>query len=173
MKVVTAKVGTQKQNEKTHPEIAATQIETVDTGISTGSREKEQQEEKLPEILAREAVAVLAALSTPPKQKGKRKRKTCMYFKARRSTQIKVGRPQPQSKVPIVIEDTTPKPKEESPTNMSITYERGSPKTSTWREKIRLVDSKTALQEAETSLQETLAKLRETEKLEEKVAKPS
>lgn len=42
----------------------------------------------------------------------------------------------------------------------------------TWREKIRLVDSKTALQEAETSLPETLAKLRETEKLEEKVAKP-
>jgi len=52
IKAITAKSGTQKQKEKTHPEIAATQIETVDTWISTRSREKEQQEEKSPEILA-------------------------------------------------------------------------------------------------------------------------
>ena len=43
--------------------------------------------------MAREVTAVLAALSTPPKQKGKRKRKTSTYFKARRGTRIKVGRP--------------------------------------------------------------------------------
>ena len=84
-------------------------------------------------MLAREAIVVLAALSTPTKQKGKRKRQTSMYFKARRSTRIKVGKPQPQPKEPIVIEDTTTKPKEESPSNISITYERGSPKISTWR----------------------------------------
>jgi len=96
-----------------------------------------------------------------------------MYFKARRSTWIKVGRPQPQSKEPIIIEDTTAKQKEESPSKISITYERRSPKTSTWRERIRMMDSKKDLQEAETVLQETLAKLKETEKLKEKAAKPS
>lgn len=122
IKVVTAKEGTSKQQGKTHPEIAATQPEKVDTGASTGSRGKEQQEEKSPETLAREVAAVLAALSTPPKQKGKRKRQTSMYFKARRSTRIKAGRPQPKSEVPIVIEDTTPKPKAESPTKITITY---------------------------------------------------
>jgi len=73
--------------------------------------------------LAREVVAMLATLRTPPKQKGKRKRQTSMYFKARRSTQIKVGRPQLQSKEPIVIEGTTPKPKEGSPSKISVTYE--------------------------------------------------
>ena len=143
----------------------------MDTEISTGSEEKDQQEEKSLETLAREVAVVLAALSTPAKQKGKRKRQTSMYFKARRSTRIKVGKPQPQSKEPIVIEDTPTKKKEESPYKISITYERGSPKTSTWKEKIKLMDSNAILQEAETSLQETLAKLKETEKLEEKVAK--
>jgi len=46
-----------------------------------------------------------------------------MYFKARRNTRIKVGRPQPQSKEPILIEDTTTKQKEESPSKITITYE--------------------------------------------------
>ena len=81
MKATPAKAGTQKQKEKTHPEISATQIETVDTGISTGSREKEQQEEKSPKILAREVETVLSALSTPPKQKGKRKRQKHIFHK--------------------------------------------------------------------------------------------
>jgi len=47
------------------------------------------------------------------------------------------------------------------------------PKTFTWRERIQMMDSKTALQEAENSLQETQAKLREAEKLEENAAKQS
>lgn len=72
--------------------------------------------------MPRKVAVVLAALRTPPKQNGKRKRQTSMYFKARRSTRIKVGRPQPQSKEPIVIEDTATKPIEESPSNLSITY---------------------------------------------------
>ena len=116
---------------------------------------------------------MLAALSTPTKQKGKGKWKTSMYFKARRSTRIKMGKPKPPSKEPIVIEDTSTKKKKESPSKISITYERESPKTSTWKERIRMMDSKEVLQEAETSLQETLAKLKETEKLEEKAAKQS
>ena len=95
-----------------------------------------------------------------------------MYFKARRSMRIKAGRPQPQSKEPVVIKDTTAKQKEESPSKITITYERGSPKTFTWRERIQMMDSKTTLQEAGTVLQETLAKLKETEKLEEKATKP-
>lgn len=96
-----------------------------------------------------------------------------MYFKARRSTRIKVGKPQPQSKVPIIIEDAPAEKKEESPSKISITYERGSPKTSTWKERIKVIDSKVVLQQAQTSLQETLAKLKETEQLEEKAAEQS
>ena len=69
-----------------------------------------------------EAVVVLAALSTPAKQKGKRKRQTSMYFKARRSTRIKVGKPQPPSKEPIIIEDAPTMTREESPSKISITY---------------------------------------------------
>jgi len=78
---------------KTVKTISIGSQKTVDTGLSTGSLETEQQREKLPEILAREAVAVLDSLSTSPKQKGKQKREPSMYFKARRSMWIKVGRP--------------------------------------------------------------------------------
>jgi len=122
MKVVAAKADTQKQKGKRDPEMATIQTETVDTGTSTGSMEKEQQRGKSPKILAREVAVVLDILRTPPKQKWKRKRQASMYFKASRSTQIKVGRPQPQSKEPIVIEDTTPKPKEGSPSKIYVTY---------------------------------------------------
>lgn len=123
--------------------------------------------------MAKEAVVVLAALSPPAKQKGKRKRETSMYFKARSSTRIKVGKPSPPPKEPIRIKDEPTERKEESPSKISITYERGSPKTSTWKDRIRLTDTKIVLQEAKTSLQETLTKLKETEKLEEEAAKQS
>ena len=116
---------------------------------------------------------MLATLSTSPKQKGKRKREPSMYFNARRSVRIKTGRPQPQSKEPITILDTPPTQKEKSPSKASITYERGSLKTSTWRERMKMLDTTASLQDAETILQETLAKLRETEQLEENVAKQS
>ena len=91
-KVAIIKVGTQEEKEQTHPEMAAPQTEIVDTGISTGSKEKEQQEEKSPEILANEAADMLAALSTPAIQKGKRERQTSMYFKARKSTRFQTNR---------------------------------------------------------------------------------
>jgi len=98
-----------------------------------------------PETLAREATAVLAALSTLAKQKGKRKRQTSMYFKAQRSTRIKVGKPQSPSKEPIIIEDARTVTREKSPFKISITYKRGSPKTSTWKERIKLIDSNVVL----------------------------
>ena len=148
-------------------------IGTTSTEKTTEDEGEQQQEQTSPETLAKDAAAVLAALSTPTKQKGKRKRETSMYFKAKRSTRIKVGKPQPPPKEPIIITDAPTKKKEESPSKISITYERGSPKTSTWKEKIRLMDTKTVLQEAKTSLQEMLSKLKETEKLEEEIEKQS
>ena len=97
---------------------------------------------------------MLATLSTSPKQKGKQKREPSMYFKARRSMRIKTGRPQPPSKEPITILDTLTTQKERSPLKASITYERGSLKTSTWRERMKMLDTKASLQDAETVLQE-------------------
>lgn len=79
-----------------------------------------------------------------------------------------MGKPQPPSKEPIIIEDVPTATKEESPSKTPITYERGIPKTSTWEERIKLMDSKTILYEVQTSLQETLEKLQEIEKLENK-----
>ena len=91
-----------------------------------------------------------------------------MYFKARRSTRIKTGRPKgKQSKGPITVEDTPSKQK------TSITYERGSPKTSTWKEMMEKLNSEASLEDVEAALQETLARLKETEKMEEKAAKSS
>lgn len=83
----TTKTTKHELKRKTHP---AKQVEATSTGslktVSTGSMDTEQQKDKSPEILAREVATMLSTLSTPPKQKGKRKRKTSLYFKARRST---------------------------------------------------------------------------------------
>ena len=84
-----------------------------------------------PETLVREAAVVLAALSTPPKQKGKIKRQPSMYFKDQKRTRINMGKPQPPSKEPIIIEDVPTTEEEESPSKTPITYERGSPRSST------------------------------------------
>jgi len=90
-----------------------------------------------PETLARQVATILAVFITPGKQKGKRKRQTSMYFKAQRSTRIKVGKPHPPSKEPIIIEDAPIVSKEESPSKI--------PKTFTWKEGIKLMDSKVVL----------------------------
>ena len=74
--------------------------------------------------------------------------------------------PQPPSKSPIVIEDTPTSPKEKSPSRISVTYERGSPKKTTWQEKLDLLTEQARLQEAENVLQETMARLQETERME-------
>lgn len=89
-----------------------------------------------------------------------------MYFKAQKSTKIRIGKSRPPSKEPITIEVSPTARKEESPSKTPITYERGSPRSSTWRERIKLQDSKTVLQEVQTALQETLTKLQEAEKHE-------
>jgi len=113
------------------PETTEAQIETAGMKKTAKEEGEQQQEETSRETLAKEATVVLAALITPTKQKGKRKMETSMYFKARRSTRIKVGKPQPPPKEPITITDAPTEKKEESPSKISITYERGSPKTST------------------------------------------
>ena len=95
---------------------------------------------------------MLATLSTSPKQKEKRKREPPLYCKARRSVRIKTGRPQPPSKEPITIVDTPTTQKERSPSKASITYEQGSLKTSTWRERMKMLDTKASLQDVETIL---------------------
>jgi len=70
----------------------------------------------------------------------------------RRSVRIKTGRTQPPSKEPITIVDTPTTPKERSPSKAAITYEWGSPKTSTWRERMKMLDTKASLQDAEAIL---------------------
>ena len=119
--------------------------------------------------MEREVATVLTALSTPVKKEQKRKRKTSMYFRARKSTRIKTGKPQPSSKTPINIEDSPSAKVKESPSKTPITYERRTTRSSTWKGKAILQDPKPDLQEAKTVLQETLSKLQETQKLEEKI----
>ena len=92
-----------------------------------------------------------------------------MYFKARKSTRIKTGKAQPSSKVPITIEDSPSARLKESPSKTPITYERGTPRSSTWKGKAILQDPNPDLQEAQTVLQETLSKLQETQKLEKRM----
>jgi len=68
-----------------------------------------------------------------------------MYFKARKSTRIKTRKPQPSSKVPTIIEDSPTAQGKESPSKAPITYERGTPRSPTWKEKVELQDPKTVL----------------------------
>lgn len=79
-----------------------------------------------------------------------------------------MGKTQPPSKEPIIIEDSPTAKKEEFPSKTPITYERGSPRAFTWKERIKLMDSKKVLQEAQTALQETLTKLQETQNIQKK-----
>ena len=95
---------------------------------------------------------MLAALSTPPKPREKRKREAPLYFKARRSFRIKTGRPQPPSSSPITIDETPTSSRERSPSKISVTYERGSPKATTWKERMDRLALTTPLQDAEAVL---------------------
>jgi len=58
-----------------------------------------------------------------------------MYFRARKSTTIKIGKPHPSSKIPITIEDSPYAKVKESPSKTPITYERGTTRYSTWKGK--------------------------------------
>lgn len=92
-----------------------------------------------------------------------------MYFRERKSTRIKTGKPQPSSKTPINIEDSPSTKVKESPSKTPITYIRRTTRSSTWKGKEILQDPKPDLQEAKTVLHETLSKAHETQKLEEKI----
>ena len=157
---------------KQEEEEIKTRIEETKPAEAEKTKEEETEAPKAevsPETLEREVAVVLVALSAQVKPKPKRKRQPSMYFKARKSTRINMGKPQPPSKEPITIEYSPTAKKDESPSRTAITYERGSPRSSTWMERIKLQDSKTVLQEVQTGLQETLTKLQETEKLKKKV----
>lgn len=130
-KAATGKLDTQQAEERSTLETTETKLDTTDTRKTIDGKEEAQQEEVSPETLAREVAVVLVALSTPAKPKGKTKRQPSMYFKAQKSTRIKIEKLQPPSKESIIIEDVPTVTKEGSPSKISITYERGSPKTST------------------------------------------
>ena len=129
-----------------------------------GGEKRAEKTKVSPKTLEREAATTLTALSTLIKPKQKRKRKKSMYFKARKSTRIKSGKPQPSSKLPITIEDSPTIKGEESPSKTPITYESGTPRSSIWKEKVQLQDSKTVLKEAQIVLQETWSRLQEAKK---------
>jgi len=65
-----------------------------------------------------------------------------MYFKARKSAKIKIGKPQPSSTTPIHIEDSPSAKVKESLSKTCITYERGTTRSSTWKGKAILQDQK-------------------------------
>ena len=87
-------------------------------------KHKEESPRVSPNSIEREVVATHTALSTPIKQKGKRQRQTPLYSRTRKSTRIKLGKPQTSTKIPIEIEDSpTQKDKMLSPKS-PITYVR-------------------------------------------------
>ena len=110
--------------------------------------------EKKDDIREREATAVLASLSTPPKRKEKRKRETPLYFEARISARTKTGKPQPPSSSQITTGDAPTSPSERPPSKISVTYERGSPKTTTWKGRLDQSASKAQLKVKETEKRE-------------------
>ena len=71
-----------------------------------GTKHKEESLRVSPETTKREAATALTSLSTPIKQKGKRQRQTPLYFRTRKSTRIRQGKPQISTKTPIEIEDS-------------------------------------------------------------------
>jgi len=99
-------------------------IEEEDNG-KEGTENKEELPRVSPEATKREVLAALTALSTPIKQKGKRQRQTPLYFRTRKSTRIRQGKPQTLTKIPIVIEDSpTQKDKMPSPKSPIIYVRR-------------------------------------------------
>ena len=66
-----------------------------------------------PEVSEGEAATTITTLGTPVKKKGKIRRQIPLYFRTRKSTRIKQGKPQISTKNPIEIEDfPTPRDKE-------------------------------------------------------------
>jgi len=85
---------------------------------------KEESPRVSPEATERELVAALTTLTTLIKKKGKRKMQTPLYFRTRKSTRIRQGKPQTSTKIPIQIE-YSPTQKDKMPSPMSpIAYVR-------------------------------------------------
>lgn len=123
-----------KIEEEKAKETEQGETKQIETEKETEGGEKgAEKTEVSPKTLEREAAAPLTALSTPIKPKQERKRQTLMYFRARKSTRTKTGKPQPTFKVPIIIEDSPSTQGKESPSKAPITYERGTPRSPTWK----------------------------------------
>jgi len=108
----------------------------------------------------REATTSLIALSTLIKKKGKRQRQTPLYFRTRKSTRIRQGKPQTPTKIPIVIENS-PKQQDKMPSPKSpITYvRRPMTRSTSSKGKAILQDTQQDLHEAEVVLHDTLLNL--------------
>ena len=127
--------------------------------------EKEENKEQLarvpPEATKREAIASLTTLSTLVKQKCKR-RQAPLYFRTRKSTRIKQGKPQISTKTPIEIEDSpTQRDKMTSPKSPITYIRRPSTRSNSLKGKSILQDPQKNLQEVKTILQNPLKKLQE------------
>ena len=89
-----------------------------------GQEHKEESPRVSLKAPKRETIAALTALSTLVKKKGKRRRQTTLYFRIRKSTRIKQGKPQTSTKIPIEIEDSHTE-RDKIPSSKSpITYVR-------------------------------------------------
>jgi len=135
------KIGTMAEREETKQEEEEIKTGIEETKLAEAKKTKADEIEApkvevSPETQEMEATNILAKLNTAVKPKPKRKMQPSMYFKARKSTRINKGKPHPPSKEPITIEDSPTAKKEETPSRTPITYERGSPRSSTWRERI-------------------------------------
>ena len=62
-------------------------------------KEGEESPSISPKSIEKEATTTLTALSTPIKTKGKRQRQTPLYFRRRKSTRIRQGRPKTPNKI--------------------------------------------------------------------------
>jgi len=89
---------TKIKREETKPKEEETktkqeEIKPADIEKKKGEEKGVEKVEVSLETLERGAIVVLAILSTPVKHKQKRKRRTSMYFRAQKSTRIKIGKP--------------------------------------------------------------------------------
>jgi len=98
----------EKEHEKEESEIDETkdEVQKDEQNSEKRYREEEEQPRVSSESTKKEALVALTTLSTPIKSKGKRQRKTPHYFRTRKSTRIKKGRPQIPTKILIIIEDS-------------------------------------------------------------------
>ena len=115
---------TEQERKEEGKETEERKVEEIEKQTEEGEEEAEKVEEgeESPETLEREAAVALTTLITLVKPKQKTKRQTSMYFRARKSTRIKTGKPHPSSKIYITIKYLPSAKVEESPSKKPITY---------------------------------------------------